>query len=546
MEWVKKIGKVVILLRIISWLIWIVVLLMICSGCYGSEVKLKEDDLLHVKSKTGHPSKKVILILVDSVMYQAIDKGIQQQKLPTLKYLIDHGQYYKHLVSSFPTMSVTIDSSLMTGTYPNEHHVPGLIWYSKKENKVINYGTGPMEILKHGVDPVLSNAMIHLNGDHLNAQTLTIYEQLKKEGLKTGSINGLIYRGTVEHTLSIPEWMRVPTSLPAELIVKGPDFLSLGSLSNPLKGLKKMPDTLMRRMGFNNEFAVESVKYLVHNNKLPDFLYVYLPDLDQELHKKGPSVIDGVIKIDSQLQSILNAFGSPEKALDEAIIMIVGDSGQSGILPDGKHPVVDLPHILHNYSILRPGAEATKATDIALAVNETMAYVYKLNTKDSLKHIANILKKETRIDLISWKENGWIHVVQAGTSKEFKYKPNGKITDAYGQSWTLGNNPEVLDLHINKHQNTLQYREYPDALKRLYGALNSHEGNFLVVSAKQGYELSGQSSPTHKGGGGHGSLHRMESLVPLIISGTNEKPDHARIVDLKSYILRLLTKSLGK
>ncbi|OAB40845.1 alkaline phosphatase family protein [Paenibacillus glacialis] len=533
-------------MRIISWLIWIVLLLTSCSGCYGNEAKPKEDDLLHVKSKTDHPSKKVILILVDSLMYQSIDKGIQQNKLPTLKFLIDHGQYYKDLVSSFPTMSVTIDSSLLTGTYPDQHRVPGLIWYSAKENKIINYGTGPMEILKHGVDPVLSNAMIHLNGDHLNAQTLTMYEQLNKVGLKTGSINGLIYRGTVEHTLTIPEWIKGPTSLPAELKVKGPDFLSLGSFSNPLEGVKKMPDTLTRRMGFNNEYAVESVKYLVRNNKLPDFLYVYLPELDHELHKKGPSVIDGVIKMDKQLQSILNAFGSSKEALDQAIIIIVGDSGMSAILPDGKHPVIDLPQMLHNYSILQPGAEATSATDIALAVNETMAYVYKLNTKDSLKDIAEIMKEDTRIDFISWKESGWIHVIQAGTSKEFTYKPNGDITDSYGQSWTLGSNPDVLDLHINKPQNTLEYREYPDALKRLYGALNSHEGDFLVVSAKQGYELSGESSPTHKGGGGHGALHRTESLVPLIISGTNDKPDHARIVDLKSYILRLLAKPLGK
>ncbi|WP_246168340.1 alkaline phosphatase family protein [Paenibacillus antarcticus] len=535
-----------VLLRIIHWLIWIVVLLIICSGCYGHEAKSKEEDLLRVKSQAEHPSKKVILILVDSLMYQSIDKGLQQNKLPALKYLIDHGQYYKDLVSSFPTMSVTIDSSLITGTYPDQHRVPGLIWYSAKDKKVINYGTGPMEILKHGVDPVLSNAMIHLNRDHLSAQTLTIYEQLNTVGLKSGSINGLIYRGTVEHTLNIPEWIKGPTSLPGELIVKGPDFLSLGSFSNPLEGIKKMPDSLTKRMGFNNEYAVESVKYLVRNNKLPDFLYVYLPDLDQELHKKGPSVIDGVIKTDKQVQSILNAFGSFKEALDQAIIMIAGDSGMSTILPDSKHPVIDLPQVLHQYAILGPGAEATSATDIALAVNETMAYVYKLNTKDSLKQIADILKEETRIDFISWKEAGWIHVVEAGTAKEFTYKPNGKITDSYGQTWTIGSNPDVLDLHINKDLNTLKYREYPDALKRLYGALNSHEGDFLVVSAKQGYELSGQSSPTHKGGGGHGALHRVESLVPLIISGTTDKPDHTRIVDLKSYILRLLTKPLGK
>jgi predicted AlkP superfamily pyrophosphatase or phosphodiesterase len=531
-------------MRIICRLFCIVLTLMVCAGCDGSHTKPQEHDLLHVKSQSSHLTKKVILVLVDSLMVQAIDKGLQQHKLPTLQFLIDHGQYHKELVSSFPTMSVTIDSSLLTGTYPDKHHIPGLIWYSSKDKTLINYGTGPMEILKQGVDPILRNAFIHLNRDHLNKQTLTIYEQLKQKGLKSGSINGLIYRGSVEHILAIPEWLKVTTSLPTEINVKGPDFLSYGVFSNPLKTFKVMPDTLTRRMGFNNKYAVETVQYLIENKKLPDFLYVYLPDLDRELHKKGPSEFDSIITLDSQLQSILNAFGSREKALDEAIVMIVGDSGMSQILPASKQPIIDLPQLLHNYSILKPGESATKETDIVLAVNETMAYVYKLQPTDSLKDIANVLKTDTRIDFVSWKENEWIYVTQTGASREFKYKMRGKIRDTYGQTWTVTNDPKVLDLQIDNHLNTLQYGEYPDALRRLYGAHYSHDADFLVVSAKEGYELTGYSSPTHEGGGGHGTLQKMESTVPLIISGTNEKPEHFRIVDLKSYILRLLTKSL--
>ncbi|MNE73798.1 hypothetical protein D3C76_75930 [compost metagenome] len=52
--------------------------------------------------------------------------------------------------------------------------------------------------------------------------------------------------------------------------------------------------------------------------------------------------------------------------------------------------------------------------------------------------------------------------------------------------------------------------------------MKSHQGHYLVVTAKPGYELSDRSSPTHKGGGGHGGIRQMESLVPLIISGRIE------------------------
>ncbi|WCR28598.1 hypothetical protein L3476_07630 [Paenibacillus thiaminolyticus] len=49
---------------------------------------------------------------------------------------------------------------------------------------------------------------------------------------------------------------------------------------------------------------------------------------------------------------------------------------------------------------------------------------------------------------------------------------------------------------------TVRYGHYPDGLRRLSAALHSHEGEFLVVTAKPGYELADRSSPTHKGGGG--------------------------------------------
>jgi len=167
----KKISRVLLILLILSF--------AFTFGCQRQGAKPKETDLLQVKSVKGEGSKKVIFLLVDSLMAQAIDKGIEQKELPAFQFLIEHGQYYKSMVSSFPTMSVTIDSSLLTGAYPNAHRVPSLTWYSTDEKKVINYGTGPMEVLKQGVDPVVVNALINLNGKHLNR---TIAYHLRRTG----------------------------------------------------------------------------------------------------------------------------------------------------------------------------------------------------------------------------------------------------------------------------------------------------------------------------------------------------------------------------
>lgn len=441
-------------------------------------------------------------------------------------------------------MSVSIDSSFLTGKYPDEHRVPGLTWYSAKDKKLINYGAGTLASLQQGVDQVLSNALVHLNQDHLNHDVTTIHEDLSRLGLKSGSINGLIYRGPKDHKLSMPAWIHVPASLPKEVTVKGPDILTLGALSNPFEGHVSMPDGITNKLGFTNDYSIEAVKYLIRSKKLPDFLWVYLPDLDKELHKNGPDAMKGVKALDNQLQSLLQTFGSKEQALKEAVIIIAGDSGITQIKPAAEQPKIDLPAILGESRVLSAGESVSGKKDITLAVNETMAYVYSLKGKSSLNNAAELLQADPRIDLVARRDKEWISVIHSGTARQLKYKSGGNLHDPYRQSCALEGDPGVLDLQVNTAKQRLDYKEYPDALMRLSSALHSHEGDYLVITAKPGYELADKSSSTHKGGGGHGSIRRAESLVPLIICGTERTPQKLRIVDLKDYLLDLITKDL--
>lgn len=512
---------------------------MIATGCSNKEHKDDKNELLHAKSTQNSGAKKVILLIADSLMYQAIDEGIRQRSLPTFEWLTRNGQYYKDVVSSFPTMSVTIDSTLLTGTYPDKHHIPGLVWYSTEERRVINYGTGPMEIMRLGVNSVLSDGIMNLNSNHLNPRISTLYEDLEKLGLKAGSINGLVYRGNKEHLLTFPNILHVPTSLPEQLKVKGPDLLTYGVFTNPFDSEKDMPEGIMQKMGFSNKFAIEAVEHLIKSKQLPDLLLVYMPDMDHQLHVKGPSDLEGVIKLDEQLHTVLMSFGSMEEALKEAIIIVIGDSGMSQIRPTGHNPVIDLPELLKSYRVLQPDQSVTAKTEVILAVNEMMAYVYNLKSESNLRQLADILETDSRMDLIAWEENAWIHVKRVGMEGQLRFKSTGDITDRYKQTWTLAGNEQILDLKVDQ-DNQLVYGEYPDGLRRLSAAFHSHEGEFLIVTAKKGYELAGYSSPEHRGGGGHGSFNRTESLVPLIITGTDIQPKSHRIVDIKKYVLQLL------
>ncbi|WP_372632451.1 alkaline phosphatase family protein [Cohnella sp.] len=513
------------------------ILAVVVGGCSGKADGPKGQEMLRARSARPSGAKKVLLLVADSLMYQSIDLGVRSNQLPTFKYLIENGQYFKDVVSAFPTMSVTIDSTIVTGAQPDRHRIPGLAWYSAEERRVVNYGTGPMEVLRTGAAQVLDDLLIHLNGKHLNAELRTIYEDLAARGLKSGSVNGLIYRGKTDHALTLPAAVRLPLGKPRTLGIKGPDLFTFGLLSNPLDGMKEVPDGIANKLGFSDDYAIETVQYLVENDRLPDFLYVYLPDLDQRLHQKGPSDQEGLRRLDGRLRKLLRAFGSEEEAKKRATIILAGDSGMSQIHRAGSQPVVDLTELLRDYAILPPGRTATDREQIALAVNETAAYVYSLNSGPFLDELAERLHAEPRIGIVAWKENDWIRVKRGGVSGELKFKKQGDWTDPYGQTWSWQGSPEALDMKTERKRIT--FGDYPDALQRLFSSLHSHPGKFLVVTSLPGYELSGAGSPTHIGGGGHGSLHRLESVVPLIIYGTDSAPNVHRLVDLKSYILGL-------
>jgi hypothetical protein len=62
--------------------------------------------------------------------------------------------------------------------------------------------------------------------------------------------------------------------------------------------------------------------------------------------------------------------------------------------------------------------------------------------------------------------------------------------------------------------------EYPDALARIWSALNCPTAGDVLLSAAPGYEFVDWGGADHVGGGSHGSLHRSDSLGALLWCGT--------------------------
>lgn len=509
-----------------------IVISILLIGCASSSNHSNEQNKKATAIQTeSQSSPKVILLVIDSMMDEPIKKAIQEKKAPALAFFLKHGQYSKNLVSSYPTMSVTIDSSLITGAYPDKSKIPGLVWFNNDKKRIITYGNGFFEIMKIGVSQFSESIMHQYNNVDLSPNVSTIHEDLDTIKKESASINAFIYRGNYHHTLKVPKVITKVSNLPEEYETAGPKMLSLGTFIHQ----DKKNNHIVNRLGLNDAFAVQELKYLLEKNIIPDFTILYISENDFTVHRKGPNTIKGIEKLDKHLQEVLNIFPKWEDALNNYIWVIIGDSKQSPVIEPKKEALIDLKEILSKNRILKLGKPAAKDDEIVITANERMAYVYKINERVTLENIAKKLKTDHRIAWIAWKEKEIIHVISGDHEGSFNFNSGGIYRDIYNQAWSIKGNTSILDLTLQNKN--IHYGDYPDGLARLYGAMHSQEGEFLVVDAKPGYEFIGESSPEHSGGGAHGSMHKDDSLIPIIVTGTDKSIDQLRIVDLKKWIL---------
>ena len=57
--------------------------------------------------------KIFILLVIDSLMVEPLQKVMKEGNAPVLKFFMEHGYYYPEIVSAYPTMPVKIDSKLV-------------------------------------------------------------------------------------------------------------------------------------------------------------------------------------------------------------------------------------------------------------------------------------------------------------------------------------------------------------------------------------------------------------------------------------------------
>ena len=487
--------------------------------------------------------KKVILFVIDSLHPVVLGRILSEGNSPALRFLAEHGTYFDRVVSSFPTMTPVATSSMITGSWPDRHGVPGFIWYNEENRKIVDYGATPRSVLKIGTEKVLRNLLIKLNEEHLNPKTPTLYERLEASGYTTGNVNFFMHRATHTYQAKVPFLLALATRFRLnQAEVSGPSHLTLGQLIHPpfFGRANAYPRGIFHRFGFNDVFSGKIAAQIVREGNQPDLMVVYFPDNDKYSHQHGPLRSGPSIeRADSQVAAVLNEFGSWKKAVEENVIIVTGDHAQSTV-GLGKEYLIDLDHALKSFKRLKATEEASEDNnkEIAICPNERMAFIFFLQRySEILPEVVGILAKDPRNAQIAWKvsENRYC-VLQGGTEKQLFFSRVGPCQDVYGQSWSFEGDLSVVDAQVTGEQK-IEFGKFPDALTRLISALEARNGSRVVVSAASGYEYFAVGGPIHPGGGSHGSLEEEDSTVPMIVTGMPVRLDYPRIIDLFPMIL---------
>lgn len=486
--------------------------------------------------------KKVILFVIDSLHPVVLGRILSEGKVPALSFLAEHGTYFDRVVSSFPTMTPVATSSMITGTWPDQHGVPGFIWYNEEIREIVDYGATWQSVLKIGTEKVLRNLLVKLNEEHLNPKTPTLFERIEARGYTTGNVNFFMYRATHSYRAKVPFLLSLATGFRlTQAEVSGPSHLTLGQLIHPpyIGRSTTYPRGVFHRFGVNDVFSGKIAAQIVSAGKQPDFMVVYFPDNDKYAHRYGPlRTGPSIERADQQAAAVLNAFGSWKKALEENVIIVTGDHSQSTV-GLGDEYLIDLDRALKSFKRLKATEEASGDNqEIAICPNERMAFIYFLQRKNEiLPDVVGILCKDPRNAQIAWKvsENRY-SVLQGGTEKQLFFSRVGLYQDVYGQSWSFEGDLSVVDALVTGEQR-IEFGKFPDALTRLISALEARGGSRVVVSAALGYEYLAAGAPIHPGGGSHGSLEEEDSTVPMIVAGMSVRLDYPRIIDLFPMIL---------
>jgi hypothetical protein len=440
-----------------------------------------------------------------------LDQAIDEDRAPALAALRSRGTYVRDCLSTFPSVTPVASAAIATGCGPGEHHIPSMNWYHRGEERYVEYGSSFPATRVFGVVRSLYDTVYNMNMAHLTRARKTVYEHLDDAGFRTACTTYLIYRGRTRHEPSgASVYRRIAEAVQFRHPVYGARELFYADLFDSrdtgCTSALGMPGQRDRHTGCVGAYLVE--------HDLFDFLLFSLPDNDTHSHKLGPDgQVISIAEADRALERIMQVAGGTEAFLEDHAVIVMSDHSQMAI-DEG----VNLAAALEDFRVLLPADPAPVEAEIAVCPSARFGAVYVLDSVARDRRIARVaasLDDVEGIDLVIWRR-GKSAIVRSAEG-ELRFRPGRKLKDRRGRGWVVQGEEAVLGLETTN--GTVSSDIYPDALGRLWSALQCPHAGDVLISAEPGYEFVDWGGADHVGGGSHGSLHRDDSEGVLLTCG---------------------------
>lgn len=484
-------------------------------------------------------AKKLVLTYVDSLRTDMLERAVAEGVAPTFGALLERGVLVPDCVSSFPSVTPVACAEMVTGTTADRHWISGMNWYHRLERRYVEYGSSLDATRSFGIFRALYDLVYNLNLAHLSSEVETLFEQLDDGELRTACTPFLIYRGRHRHQVTLEGLVRRAvdvSGLKFRHHTWGPTELFYGDLY----ASRDVPCRSTSIPGARDSYSACCAAELAKEDGF-DFLLFSLPDNDNYSHRYGPEAsIESIGKADRCFAKLTDAAGGVDDFLARHALILVADHAQSSVRRG-----LPLAEVLgRDWVVLQPSEDRPGRAQLAVSPTGRAAHIYVLAGEEEgpadPAEVARRLAETEGIDLVCWLEDldeaplvrhepgmasPWTATaVVERAGRRLSFRPGGSVADARGRRWDIEGDLGALAAAIEDGR--FSSREYPDALGRVHAALTAPHGGDFIVSLVPGYEAVDWGGVSHAGGGSHGSLHREDSLGPLLFVGCG--PDDPR------------------
>jgi hypothetical protein len=225
--------------------------------------------------------------------------------------------------------------------------------------------------------------------------------------------------------------------------------------------------------------------------------------------------VTSIAAADRQLERLMHAAGGPDAFFEDHAVIVTSDHSQATV-----EERIRLDRAFADFDVATPSASRSIGAELALSPAQRCAMIYALDEdrrEQVMSRAIEVARELTGVDLVMWRSGEGEGVVQSPRG-ELRFSSGGELLDARGRLWSVEGDLAALTAEVQDGR--FISPEYPDALARIWSALNCPTAGDVLLSAAPAYEFVDWGGSDHVGGGSHGSLHRSDSLGALLWCGT--------------------------